>query len=527
LKAELQRETAARKQAEVAFKREHHLFQTLIDNLPERVYFKDAQSRFVRNNRMQLELFGLKSQHEALGKTDFDFLSEMHARQAFEDEQRVMRTGQSITLCECETWPDGRVTWTQSTKVCLRDKQGKVVGTFGTSSDITQTKRTEEELRRIKDELELRVQQRTAELRASNNALQIQIDKSEQAHKRLEVLLKEVNDLRAALDEHAIVAITDPQGKITYANDKFCAISEYAREELLGQDHRIINSGHHPKEFIRDIWTTITQGKVWKGEIKNKTKSGSFYWVDTTIVPFLNEDGKPRQYVAIRADLTERKRAEGALLESLHEKETLLKEIHHRVKNNMQLVSSLLEMQARYIEEPKALAAFQECQNRVRSMALIHEKLYQSKSLAQIDFGDYIGSLARLFMRTYHTSAENVRLEISVQPTFLNLETAIPFGLLLNEIISNCLEHAFPDQRPGVIRVSLKPAAYGQFTLTVEDDGVGLPEKFDLQQNTSLGLRLICILTEQIHGSIQIRRQPGAAFTITAQEIKIKDRIKA
>lgn len=225
-------------------------------------------------------------------------------------------------------------------------------------------------------------------------------------------------------------------------------------------------------------------------------------------------------YQQLEAELTERKQAESQIKASLKEKEVLLKEIHHRVKNNLQIISSLLKLQSSYTKDEQTLAMFKDSQNRIRSMALIHEKLYQSKNLSNIDFAEYIRDLTKNLLRSYGANSQNISLQANVNDILLNIDTAIPCGLIINELISNSLKHAFPvANQKSEIYISIQTNENRTFTLIIRDNGVGLPPELDFRKTESLGLELVCTLTEQLDGTIELDRTSGTKFKIMFSEI--------
>ena len=216
--------------------------------------------------------------------------------------------------------------------------------------------------------------------------------------------------------------------------------------------------------------------------------------------------------IAVSRDITERTIAEEKIKKSLEEKELLLKEIHHRVKNNLMIISSLLNLQSQTVDDERSRDSFKDIQNRARSMALIHEKLYQSTDLKRIDFGEYIRTLATELFHTY-ASTQHIKLLMDVEKVFVDINTAIPLGLIINEIITNSLKHGFPNGKEGEIRVELH-SINDSCEFKVKDDGIGFPENLDFRNTDSLGLQLVNSLTQQIDGEINMEVDHGTEFII-------------
>jgi len=215
-------------------------------------------------------------------------------------------------------------------------------------------------------------------------------------------------------------------------------------------------------------------------------------------------------------------KADEKIKTSLNEKVLLLKEIHHRVKNNLQIVSSLLYLQSKYLKDKEALNFFIESQNRIRSMSLVHEKLYRSKTLAQINFSEYTRDLVNSLFRSYSIDINRIKLKMNIQDVVVKINTAIPCGLILNELISNALKYAFPDDSTGEVQIALKLIEDGKLELSVSDSGVGLPKNFEISNLSSLGMELVETLVEQIRGKLEIDQKNGTKFKIVFPKERVR-----
>jgi len=232
----------------------------------------------------------------------------------------------------------------------------------------------------------------------------------------------------------------------------------------------------------------------------------------------LVRDGVVKGVVVNSRDVTEQKRAQEQVSTSLKEKEVILKEIHHRVKNNLQIISSLLNLQSRHIGDEGIREVFRESQDRVHSLALVHEKLYDSRELARIDAASYVRSLASNLFHSYGVNPDRIRFAVDVTQVELGIDSAVPCGLVLNELVSNALKHAFPDDREGRLVVELRREDGGRMRLRVSDDGIGLPKDLDFRRAESLGLQLVNILVSQLDGSIEVTAGDGTTVEVTFAE---------
>jgi PAS domain S-box-containing protein len=325
-------------------------------------------------------------------------------------------------------------------------------------------------------------------------------------------LLTSANPLAKILDlaDDAIISLDENQ-RIILFNQGAERMFGYLSQDMNGQPLDLLLPPRLAQIHKRHIYdfeqAAISARRMGeRTDIQGRRKDGTEFPAEASISK-VEVDGH-LMFTVILRDITQRVASEERLKASLHEKEALLKEIHHRVKNNLQVVSSLLGLQSRAIQDPEMRKRFQESQNRIHSMALLHESLYQSENLSQIDFPEYIRQLAAHLFRSYGVN-ERVRLKTDLDKLDLTLDTAVPCGLIINELLSNSLKYAFPNGRSGVIRIAMREESESRIRLVVADDGIGLASDLDWTTTPTLGLRLVRTLGQQLGATVEVNSRNG------------------
>ncbi|MCX9083466.1 MAG: PAS domain S-box protein [Candidatus Methanoperedens sp.] len=338
----------------------------------------------------------------------------------------------------------------------------------------------------------------------------IQADEARQVSERKYLTLVEKGN-------DGIIIIKD--GLLEFTNSKMADIGGYKPEEVIGKPFFNFVSAENTELVINNYKKRLS-GDITPNnyEIEIISKDGRKIPVEIN-ASVIDYEGKKVEMAIVR-DITERRHSQENIRRSLEEKEMLLREIHHRVKNNMQIISSLLGLQAQNIEDEKYKEIFIQSQTRIDSMALIHQKLYQSESIAQINFKDYIDGIVTNIFESYCTKS-NIKFDLDVENIPLKIDYAVPCGLIINELVTNCLKYAFPDERQGNIQISVRSKENNMIQLSIRDDGIGIPEDLDIRNTESLGLRLVSSLVEsQLEGEIMINRDGGTEFLINFRQEK-------
>ncbi|NEP39270.1 MAG: PAS domain S-box protein [Okeania sp. SIO2H7] len=317
--------------------------------------------------------------------------------------------------------------------------------------------------------------------------------------------------------------IIDNDSYTTFVNETMAQMLGYSSEEM--QEMSLLEfMKEEQKALAINNFDRRCRGIAEKHDFKFRCRDGSDLWTLVSATPLFDAYGNYLGALAMVSDISDRIKAEEKIQASLQEKEVLLKEIHHRVKNNLYVISNLLDLQSDTVADERIQTLFADSQNRIQTMALIHEQLYQSDNLAKINFGDYITNLVNNLLSSLDTNFCQVKTTVDVEPIHLDLETAIPCGLLINELVTNSFKYAFKKALAGEIKIGLHSINDRQCQLIVRDNGVGIPEHIDWQNSPSLGLRLVNILAQQLEATIELDRSNGTCFTLVFSELQYEQR---
>ena len=425
----------------------------------------DADEKISLINKKGCEILGYKEE-ELIGRNWFDILVPQRIRGEIRGIFGKLMAGdiEPVEYYEYTVLTkDGEERLIVFHNTVIRDKNSQTVGVLFSGEDITERKQAEDEVKK--------------------------------SRVFLAAVIENIPDP---------IYIKDRKFRFAEVNNAFLHQHKVAKEEIIGKTRF--------RETDAEIFKTGRELEIPDQHYADA--DGNQHWTHIKKVPLTDESGEITHVLTISRDITERKQAEEQIKASLREKEVLLKEIHHRVKNNMQVIISLLNLQSKHVKDKYDLEIFKDSQNRIKSMALIHDKLYQSKDLASIDFAEYIENLASHLFNTYSVSSSAIKLVADIKDVPLDINTAIPCGLIINELISNSLKYAFPDGQEGEIRIKLYASKDDTSTLIVCDNGIGLPEDLDFRNTESMGLQVVVALVEQLKGTIALDRSEGTAFKI-------------